>query len=100
MAKLYKRGIRAVLHRRVGNSTIEIFVRYFSKLSSAMSRGVTMAIFEGQPGDVLEVSSSNFGYLIATLKMKVGSKNLATMEIKFHMADALEAERRTALELP
>jgi hypothetical protein len=82
--KVYKRPIKATLHRRKGNSTITVWVRYYHSIASAISRGVELAILKGQPGDVLELSSSNYGYLIADVKLKVGSSGLSNMEIKFH----------------
>lgn len=87
MDKHYKRPFKAVLHRRSGKSTTVVFTRFYSKVASALSRGLTLALLEGQPGDVLEVSSSNFGYLIATLKLKVGSTNLTNVGIEFHVAN-------------
>lgn len=93
MAKIYKRAFRATLHRKIGGSTETVFVRYFSKVATALSRGLTLSIMEGEPGDVLEVTSSNFDYLIATMRLKVGSKNMATVDIKFHVVDVSETER-------
>lgn len=94
MSKGYKRAIRATLHRRKGNSTTAVFSRFFANVTSALSRGVALAIEGGQPGDVLELTSSNFDYLIATLALKVGSKGLSTMDIKFHFDGAFETERK------
>ena len=91
--KTYKRAFRAVLHRRKGNSTEEIFTRYYETVTSALTRGVNYAILRGEPGDVLEITSSNFEYEIATLKIKVGSKGLSSMDIKFHIFTDLELER-------
>lgn len=91
--KFYKRQFRASLHRKMGNSTEVISVRYFSKLSKALSRGVELAILDGQPGDVLEITSSNFDYLIATVKLKVSISGKDSLDIKFHMAGCIISER-------
>lgn len=83
--RIFKRPIRAVLHRSTGKgkSTIAIWTRYYSSVASCLSKGVSLAILDGQPGDVLELSSYNFGYAIATLKLKVGSRGLSSMDIQF-----------------
>lgn len=83
--KEHKRAIRATLHRLKGKSSVVIWERYYASISSALKRGVELAILEGQPGDVLELTHSNFDFLIATLKLKVSSNNLASMDIKFHI---------------
>lgn len=85
MDKVYKRAIRATLHRASGKSTEVIFTRFYSKVATALSKGVFYAILEGQPGDVLELTSSNYGYLIATLALRVGSKGFSTMRVEFHV---------------
>lgn len=84
-AKQYKRNIRATLHRASGNSTEVIWVKYYSNISNAIRRAVELSIFTGQPGDVLEFTSSNFDYLIATIKLKVGVSVFANMDIEFHI---------------
>ena len=83
--KVHKRPIRATLHRVKGNGVTVVWARYCASISSALKRGVELAILSGHPKDVLELSHSNFGFLIATLKLKVGSKNLTSMDIKFHI---------------
>lgn len=88
--KTHKRPIKATLHRKKGNSTKVVWERYYGSIASAMKRGVELTILEGQPGDVLELTHSNFEFLIATLKLKVGSKNLQSMEIKFHIENLID----------
>ncbi len=48
-----------------------------------MTRGVELALLDGEPGDVLEISSSNFGYAIATIKLGVSTKGLTNIKIEF-----------------
>jgi hypothetical protein len=78
----------ATLHRRRGNSTEVVWIRFYTKLSKALARGVELALLTGQPGDVLEISSSNFGYDIATVKLSVNAKHLSQMQIVLHTEDA------------
>lgn len=83
--QIYKRPICGTLHRKSGNSTEVISKRFFANLNSALSKGVNLILLEAEPGDVFELSSSNYGYLIATLVVKVGSKGLSSMKIEFHI---------------
>lgn len=84
--KIYKRKYKAVLHRAKGNSTVVISERFFQSIHRAISRGAELAILEGMPGDVLEISSSNFGYLVATVKLSVNAKSLSNLKIEFHVS--------------
>ena len=96
--KFYKRQIRATLHRLQPGTkaSAEVWTRYYETVTSALSRGVNLALLTGEPGDVLELSSSNYGYQIATLKIKVGSKNLASMVIDFQI-EGVFSDSRTAI---
>lgn len=96
--KYYKRQIRARLHRLQpgSNASVEIWTRYYNTVTSALSRGVMYALMTGEPGDVLELSSANHDYPIATLKIKVGSKSLSTMVIDFQLKGVF-TESRTAI---
>ena len=85
LEKVYKREYRVVLHRKSGNSTEEIWTKFFSSVSNCIRRGSELAVLTGQPGDVLEITHSNFGFLIATIKLKVGITSFADMSIKFHL---------------
>lgn len=87
LEKIYKREYKVVLHRRRGNSTEEIWVKFFSSISNCIRRGSELAVLTGQPGDVLEITHSNFGFLIATIKLKQGTTSFADMSIKFHLKE-------------
>lgn len=82
-AVIYKRPIAATLHRASGKSTVEIWVRRYSSVTRAITRGVELMLLEGEPGDVLEISSSNFGYQIATVKLRVNAQSLRDLKIDF-----------------
>lgn len=74
--KIYKRPIVATLHRypegrRRGSQVI--WTRYYTDITNAIPRGVQLALQDGEPGDVIEFASSNHGYQIATVRLKVGS---------------------------
>lgn len=81
--KIYKRAIKATLHRNKGRSTAIVWERFFSSVTKAMTRGVELALLDGEPGDVLEITSSNFGYAIATVKLGVSTKGLTNIKIEF-----------------
>lgn len=81
--KIYKRAFKVVLHRKSGNSTVVVWTRFFNKVSASLSRGVELAVLTGQPGDVLEISSSNYGYAIATVKLGVSTKGMINIKIEF-----------------
>jgi hypothetical protein len=83
--KHHKRPILAQLHR--GKELV--WSRYYVKISTAIPRAVGLAILEGQPGDVVEFSNSNFGFLIATCKLSVTGK----LSIEIHK-DLIAAEDR------
>ena len=83
--KIYKKEIRATLHRSSGKSSELLWTRFFNKVTTALSRGVELAVLTGQPGDVLEISSSNFGYLIATVRLTVNTKGLSSIKIEFQV---------------
>jgi len=85
ITKVYKRTITATLHRLCGNSTKIIFVRRYANVTNAIKKGIELFIFSGHPGDVLEISHSNFGFQIATVKTKVGSSKISDMQIKFYL---------------
>ena len=85
--KIFKRAIKVTLHRRKGNSTEVIWTRFFAKVTTALRRGVELAFLDGEPGDVLELSSSNFGYVIATVKLGVNSKGLSNIKIEFQVEE-------------
>ena len=92
--KVPKRPITVKLHRLMNHSTEVMWTRYYATATNAIRRGVELAILTGHPGDVLEVSSSHFGFLIATVKLAVGANNLVDLQVKFHVTDQLETERR------
>jgi hypothetical protein len=84
---VYKRLVKAVLHRLTtdGNSSTIISTRFFTSTQTAIRRGTELAVMEGEPGDVLEISHSNLEYLIATIKLKAGKTHFADMQIEFHL---------------
>jgi len=90
---VYKRAIAVTLHRRTGKSTKVIWVRYFNRVTTAIPRGVELALLSGQPGDVLEFTSSNYGYLIATIKLNVGAKGLDSLNIDFAVQHSCNPNR-------
>jgi hypothetical protein len=92
--KMPKRPIVAKLHRSMNHTTEVMWIRYYSNATNAIRRGVELAILTGHPGDTLEVSSSHFGYLIATVKLTVGANSLVNLEVKFDVIDQLAIERR------
>lgn len=75
------RPILATLHRKVNGSgaTQELWKRHYSRITRAIPRAVEIALLTGQPGDVVEFSSNDFGYQIATVRLSVGGK----IDIKF-----------------
>lgn len=81
--KIYKRNIVMTIHRVRGRSTEEIDRRYYNSITNALTKGVGYALQFAYPGDILEFSSSNFGYLIATIKIKVGAASLSDLSIVF-----------------
>lgn len=83
LEKVFKRPFRMTLHRKSGKSTEVIWSRLFSKISTAMPRGIELALLNDEPGDVLELTSSNFGYAIATVKLGVSTKGLTNIKIEF-----------------
>jgi hypothetical protein len=87
MSKLkeYKRRIRVCLHRTTTKENIVIWTKYYSKLENALMKAPVSVVFFAQPGDVLEITSSNFDYLIATIKFKVGKTSIANMETMYHI---------------
>lgn len=83
--KEYKRRVRACLHRPKGKSTIVLWTKYYSKLENAVFKSPLSVMFMAQPGDVIELTSSNFDYPIATIKFKVGTTTIANMETVYHI---------------
>jgi hypothetical protein len=83
--KEYKRRIRASLHRPAGKTTTVVWTKYYSKLENAMMKSPASVMFFAQPGDIIEVTSSNFDYLIATIKFKVGVSSIANTETVYHI---------------
>lgn len=81
--KIYKRKIKAVLHRKKGRSTVEIWTRYYGKVHTAVIRASELAILTGEPGDCVEISSSNFGYPIATVKLTFNAKGFISLHTEF-----------------
>lgn len=93
MKKIYKRPICVTLNRLGKESSIYLWSRYFSNIENAITRGVMLALLTGEPGDVLEITSSNYGYLIATIKLKVNAKSVADLQVKFHVEQSLTVVR-------
>lgn len=85
--KYYKRKIAATLHRRKGKSTEVIWVRYYTKVSKAVLKASELAILTGEPGDVVEITSSNFGYPIATVKLTFNKKGLIDLRTEYCVAE-------------
>ncbi len=83
--KEYKRRIRACLHRPCGKTTTVVWTKYFSKLENAIFKAPMGVMFIAEPGDVIEITSSNFDYLIATIKFKVGKTTIANTETVYHI---------------
>ena len=69
-----------------------LWTRFFTSVTNAVTRGVELAILTGEPGDILEISHSNFGFLIATVKLKVNAKNFTNLNIQFHLANVVAEE--------
>lgn len=94
--KFYKRSFCCKLHRLTENSSKVIWTRYFNSLAKCISRGTELSILTGQPGDVLEITSSNFGYLVATIKLKVGATSISDLNIKFYLKKEEYASERSS----
>lgn len=62
-----KRPILATLYRKHQ----PVWVRRYSRITTALPRAVQLALLEGQPGDVVEFAHSDFGFQIATVKLSV-----------------------------
>lgn len=93
--KVPKRPVCVRLQRSTGHiADVVIWTRYYSSVTNALRRGVELAILTGYPGDALEVSSSVFGFLIATIKLTVNAKSIANLKIEFHVANQIDTERR------
>lgn len=89
--KEYKRKIRACLHRPKGKSTIVLWTKYYSKIENAVMKAPAWVMFFAEPGDVIEITSSNFDYPIATIKFKAGSTTMSNMETIYHIG--VESEK-------
>ena len=85
--KQYKRPIAVKLFDR--NKKV-IWTRYYTNMVKAVSRGVELSMTDGEPGHVLEFSSSNFGYLIASLKLRIGTHAFNSMQIEFAVSDGFK----------
>lgn len=89
--KEYKRKIRAQLLRHKGSKiSLVLWTRYYSKLENAVAKAPGWVMFFAQPGDVIEITSSNFDYPIATIKFKVGKSNISNMETVYHVGASAE----------
>lgn len=65
-----KRPILAtILRKHIAQS-----VRHYSRISTAFPKAVQLLIESGEPGDVVEFASSDFGYQIGTVKIHAGGK--------------------------
>jgi hypothetical protein len=61
------RKIMASLYR--GKQKAHIWTRYYSYFDTAMPRAVQLALTYGEPGDIVEFSSTELGFQLGTLKV-------------------------------
>lgn len=80
--KIYKRKFRVDLER---NNKI-VWSRFFSSVTTAITRGVELALWECEPKDVFVVSHANHDFVVATVKMKVNARSLRDLSIQFQLS--------------
>lgn len=64
------RHIVATLHHK-GKP---VWNRRYARIDTAFPRAVELLIIDGEPGDVIEFSHSEYGFQIGTVKIKAGGK--------------------------
>lgn len=47
-----------------------IWMRYFARLETAIARAASVLVLQGAPGDKMEIASNDYGFQIATLRIK------------------------------
>lgn len=47
-------------------------MRYYARLNTAIPRAIGLLLDEGQPGDVIELASNDFGFQVATVTVHAG----------------------------
>ena len=63
---------------RKGKNFIGV-TRHYTKVNNAIVKSIALLLEYGQPGDVAEISSSTFGYQLATVKIHVGGRFTITI---------------------
>lgn len=74
-----KRLLVAQFHR---NNQPILAKRYFNRVDTAIPRCVQLVLLDGEPGDTIQISSSEFGYWIADIRVRAGGK----IDIKWGLA--------------
>jgi hypothetical protein len=46
--------------------------RYYSRITTGFPRAVQLLMIDGEPGDLVEFASNEFGYQIGFVRLKVG----------------------------
>lgn len=67
-----------------------VWVRYYARLDTAVRKSVHLAVLEGEPGDVIEFSSRQFGYQIGTVVIHVLGRLTVSWDKQF-LTEALKA---------
>lgn len=49
-------------------------MRYYARLTTCVPQAVKHLLEQGQPGDVVEIASSNFGYQVGFARVKAGGR--------------------------
>ena len=60
----------------------ELSSRRFSRIGTAFPRAVQVLMLDGQPGDVVEFSSREWGFQIGTVKIHAGGRMSITWSIE------------------
>lgn len=47
-------------------------MRHYARLNTAVPRAMAILLDEGQPGDVIELASTDFGFQVATITIHTG----------------------------
>lgn len=81
---MYKRNILATFHTRNADKTLvlnpDIRPRRYVRVQTAIPRAVEILLWNGSPGDVVELSHAELVFAIATITVHVGGKVTIQLE--------------------
>ena len=67
---------------RPGSNAYWLKPRRYTRISNSVPRAVYLLMMKGQPGDVVEIASADFGFQAMTVKLHVGGGLTITNMIK------------------